>query len=441
MTALIKKYNINAPRYTSYPTVTNWHNTPTIRKWLKNIKTEYSAEQGIDIYLHIPFCEKLCWYCGCNRSITKNKSKGTDYIHLLKKEWSLYLEYLNELNIEINSIHIGGGTPTFLIPEDLESLLSIFTPYLKNDFIGAIEIDPRTCLDEHLKVLKKNQFKRISLGIQDFDHTVQTAINRYQSFEMVEGLVNKIRNLGFESINFDLIYGLPKQTTKTIEQTISYVTKLNPDLIAFYSYAHLPEVLVNQKLIKNEELPQGKEKRKLYEYGKKFLSSNNFFELGLDHFARQDSYLYTAYQSGQLHRNFMGYTDKKSNILIGLGLSSISSTSSCYIQNFKNIKQYRSFLENRELGIEKGHLLNDSDQLRAKIIASIMCNGTVHKNQYEQIELNVNLMQNFINDGILVIKNNHMLVTEKGKPFLRNIATLFDEYYTFNQNKHYSSTI
>lgn len=442
---LYQKYDVAGPRYTSFPPVPFWGEMPSEELWFKHIKATYNSDQGVDLYLHIPYCEKLCWYCGCFRTISKDKSKGSIYAEYLDKEWGIYLKKLKELDLKIHSMHFGGGTPTFLEAEFLDKLLAKFSPYFKDNFIGAMEVDPRTCTALHLEILEKYGFKRISMGIQDFDDGVQKAINREQSFKMVKNLVENVREHSFNSINFDLIYGLPKQTKTTIEETIKKVNLFGPDLIAFYSYAHLPERLTNQRLIKDDELPTGEEKRALYELGRELLLKNDYIEIGLDHFARKDSYLGLAYIEKRMQRSFMGYTDEKTSTLIALGVSAISNTTESFIQNEKNTNKYMAILDQGKLPIIKGHILSSDDKFTGNLINSLMCIGEVNieniaKNKYhEKILRELNEMQN---DGLIDIHTHILKMTEQGHPFLRNIAMTFDFYLREQREKvRFSRTI
>jgi oxygen-independent coproporphyrinogen-3 oxidase len=277
---LVEKYNRPGPRYTSYPPVPFWHNIPSEKEWITHLKDNYQEDVGVDLYVHVPFCESLCYYCGCNRTITKNHDVEDYYLAALLKEWEIYKEKLG-FSLKINSLHFGGGTPTFLSPSNLEKLITTLIQNKSNTFIGSIEIDPRTCNDGHIEVLSRLDIKRVSLGIQDFDPNVQKAINRDQSPAMVELLVEKLRLSNFASINFDLIYGLPKQSLDSISKTIEIVAKLKPDLIAFYSYAHLPERIKNQRLIVESDLPSPEKKKELYELGKKLLIENGYVDVGM----------------------------------------------------------------------------------------------------------------------------------------------------------------
>ena len=440
---LYQKYDRPGPRYTSYPPVPFWNRTPRVDQWLGHIQSNYSVEDGLDLYIHIPFCQSLCWYCGCFRTITKNKDRGDAYVDYLLKEWQHYHNAIDD--IKLHSLHFGGGTPTFLRPKTLKRLLLAFKDYKLDSFIGSIEVDPRTCEMEHLEVLSEFGIKRISMGIQDFDPQVQKAINRNQSFEMVKKLVNEVRNHQFESMNFDLIYGLPRQNWQTISDTISKVIELRPDMIAFYSYAHLPDRLKNQRLINEADLPSGLEKRELYEKGKAMLLEHEYIEVGLDHFAKKDSYLGKAVIQKKLKRNFMGYTDKKTPILIALGVSAISNSPQSFVQNEKELEQYFKMLDVGVLPIAKGHILTASDKLIDEIIQTLMCNKEVKLNLLEQHPLWKQISSKIIEmqkDGLVVIDQEMLFMTPEGGPFLRNIAMLFDEYLKRNQsNARFSQTV
>ena len=431
MSDLLKKYNRQGPRYTSYPPVPFWKNTPTSGDWITHLKKIYNDEEGMDLYVHIPFCQKLCYYCGCNRIVTKNYSIQNNFVETLLLEWNLYCEKLGFIP-KINSLHFGGGTPTFLTPENLEKLIQVLTLNKKDTFMGSIEIDPRNTSIAHLDCFKKNGIKRISLGIQDFNPDVQMAINRMQPFEMVEVLMQELRAREFESINFDVIYGLPKQTPETIEETFRLVRKLRPDLIAFYSYAHLPDRLKNQHLIKNEDLPSPAGKSALYELGKELLNADGYLEVGMDHFSLPDNFLYLAKMARKLHRNFMGYVDKKSPILVGLGPSSISDSSMSFIQNEKGLNEYELKIKSGELAIVTGHTHEEKDLSAQEIILNLMCNNETildHRADipyWAEIEAELHSMQT---DGLLKVGRDKVTILPNGLKYVRSIAMVFDFYF------------
>lgn len=431
MSKLFEKYNINVPRYTSYPAMPYWNNDMGQGKWLKFLKKGFVSSNEVDLYIHIPYCQKLCWYCGCNRVITKNKDKGAEYVDLIIKEFQIYTQNLP--NLVIRSLHFGGGTPNFLEPKTLEMLLSKISPWFhKEQFEGAIEVDPRTSRIEHLEVLAKYGFKKLSLGIQDFDLGVQKAINRVQPFELVKKVVQASRELGFEHINFDLIWGLPKQTKETVRETIRLTSELYPDQISYYSYAHLPQKFKHQNLIKESDILTGKNKRDLYEVGKIDLESSGYVEIGMDHYAKINGPLHLALKERKLKRNFMGYAPKKSATLIGLGASSISSNEFGFIQNQKDLKDYRQSIERGILPVEKGHANSSQDILRNDLIQNLMCNLVLAETDIERLgELDdiKNKIEEFEKDGLLIKGSGQWTATDSGRRFLRCIALAFDEYF------------
>jgi oxygen-independent coproporphyrinogen-3 oxidase len=441
---LIQKYNRPGPRYTSYPPVPFWNKAPSEDGWIEHIKSSYDEQVGVDLYVHVPFCESLCYYCGCNRTITKNHDVEDNYLSALLKEWMIYKQKLG-FTLKINSLHFGGGTPTFLSPNNLEKLISTLLENKSKSFIGSIEIDPRTCNDGHIEVLSRCDIKRVSLGIQDFDPAVQKAINRDQPPLMVQVLVDKLRSNNFSSINFDLIYGLPKQSLDSISNTIDIVSKMKPDLIAFYSYAHLPEKIKNQKLIVESDLPSPELKRALYELGKKLLMENGYVDIGMDHFALPTSFLYQAKINKSLHRNFMGYVDKKSAVLIGLGPTSISDSSLSFIQNIKDVKAYEQKVKLGELPIEIGHIHNKNDLLIQEVVLQLMCQNEIDIKNIndlpygDKIEQELHLFQE---DGIVEIENQQVRITPVGKIFVRNVAMSFDYHLREQSSKvKFSQTI
>jgi oxygen-independent coproporphyrinogen-3 oxidase len=320
MSSLIKKYNVAGPRYTSYPTVPYWNETPpTIDEWTLSVKKSFdesNAADGISLYIHLPFCEKLCTYCGCNTRITVNHAVEVVYISALLKEWRMYQKLFVDKPI-IREIHLGGGTPTFFSPDNLNMLLNGILEHsiIHTNHEFSFEAHPNNTTYEHLQTLYNLGFRRLSLGIQDFDLRVQQIVNRVQPFENVERVVNDARAIGYESINFDLIYGLPLQTLESVTRTIDKVNILRPDRIAFYSYAHVPWIKPGQRKFTENDLPADQEKRALYEIGKLKFIDNGYEEVGMDHFALSTDSLSIASKTGNLHRNFMGYTHSHTQVM------------------------------------------------------------------------------------------------------------------------------
>lgn len=451
-TALVSKYNVPGPRYTSYPTVPYWDkNRPSENSWIEAVKSAFAEtndSDGISLYIHLPFCESLCTYCGCNTRITVNHQVEQVYINALLKEWKLYLGIF-EKKPRIKEMHLGGGTPTFFSPENLEYLLKgIFndSEICPNAELG-FEAHPNSTTEMHLQKLFTLGFRRLSLGVQDFDPVVQDIVNRVQTFEKVKSVTETARNIGYTSVNFDLIYGLPLQKISSVADTIAKVNQLRPDRIALYSYAHVPWVKPGQRKFTEADLPADVEKRALYETGKKLLQENGYYEIGMDHFALPSDSLYIASKTNRLHRNFMGYTPTYTKLMIGLGVSSISDAWGAFVQNAKVVEDYYRILEKNELPFFKGHLLNPEDLILRKHILNLMCHfETSWENKDMQtgfISEILEKMEEFEKDKLVKISPFHLQVTPAGIPFVRNICMAFDARLWRNQptTQIFSSTI
>lgn len=427
MLNLLQKYNIAAPRYTSYPTVPYWDcDTFTRQNWLDAIRRSYQQNrEGISLYIHLPFCESLCTYCGCNTRITKNHGVEKPYIAALIKEWKLYVEALGE-QPKITELHLGGGTPTFFSPENLQELVSQIVDKHNGEITCSFEGHPDNTTSGHLRTLHELGFRRLSLGIQDFDPRVQFMINRFQTPEQVAHITAAARSVGYNSINFDLIYGLPGQTSQGLATTIGEVIALQPDRLAFYSYAHVPWMKPGQRHYAEKDLPQGEEKFNLYQMGRKLLTEAGYREIGMDHFSLPSDSLFKASKNYQLHRNFMGYTDKHTRILIGLGVSSISDCQTAFAQNAKTVEGYLKQIDDNQLAIEKGHLLTDRDQYVRQHILNLLCKGVTRFSSEIPVVISQRLMP-FLKDKLIEIKGEEVHILQAGKPFLRNICMAFDE--------------
>lgn len=442
MQSLFQKYNVQGPRYTSYPTVPYWNGVaPTKQELINEVQKSFSLtnkNEGISIYIHLPFCESLCTYCGCNTRITVNHAVEEPYIDSLIKEWKMYLDIFQE-KPNIKELHLGGGTPTFFSAENLKKLVSniVATSNILPDAEFSFEAHPNNTTHSHLEALYNLGFRRLSLGVQDFDEKVQDAINRKQSFEQVKNITQLARNIGYVSINFDLIYGLPFQTLQTIKTTVEKTIQLKPDRIAFYSYAHVPWLKPGQRKYSEKDLPMGDEKRALYELGRALFEKAGYVEIGMDHFALKSDSLYLAEISGNLHRNFMGYTARKTHLLVGLGVSSISDAWTAFVQNVKTVEEYYSYLDKNELPIFKGHILTEEDLVLRQHILNIMCKlHTSWEKKSEQCESLFKAFERLDEmeaDGLVIRKKQSLLVTEKGRPFIRNICMAFDA--RLHQNK------
>lgn len=427
---IVDKYNLQIPRYTSYPTVPYWENNLTEDLWAERVKRSFAThnKEGISLYIHLPYCESLCTYCACNTRITVNHQVETPYINALLKEWQLYLSLFNEKPV-VKEIHLGGGTPTFFSPENLERLISSLLKEceIAPHFDFSFEGHPSNTSLAHLISLYKLGFKRVSIGIQDFDESVQQAINRHQTLEEVKNVVEAARKVGYTSVNFDLVYGLPFQTEASVNETIKAALELKPDRIAFYSYAHVPWLKPGQRKYTDKDLPTGQQKKKLYEIGKNLFSTNRYTDIGLDHFALPGDELFTAFKAQKLHRNFMGYTTNTTKLLIGIGCSSISDSWNAYAQNIKDVETYIETVSKNKFPVLKGHLLTKEDQELRQHILNIMCLGQTNADNYYYAQ--EEKFKELEKDGLLLKENQHILVTPAGKPFLRNIALLFDKRY------------
>lgn len=422
---LIKKYNIPVPRYTSYPTVPYWNNASFSEALFKTgIK---DTEEGVSLYIHLPFCESLCTYCGCNKYITMNHGYESPYIDTLLKEWQLY-RALFKHPPKIREVHLGGGTPTFFSASNLSRLLqTIFsTCEIMPDAAMSFEGHPNNTTSEHLQTLYSLGFRRLSLGIQDFDPAVQKVINRIQPFSTVEKVVREARRIGYTSINFDLIYGLPLQTPESISNTITQVMQLFPERIAFYSYAHVPWIKGNgQRLFSEKDLPKDAAKRALYELGRSMLQEYFYEEIGMDHFALPDDELNLARQNGNLHRNFMGYTVTHTSLLIGLGVSAISDTGLAYAQNEKQLALYQQRVQEGKLPLLRGHILSREDRLLRQHIEELMC---YHETRWRKVPECLPRLEEMEREGLVRIEPGRLVVSEKGAPFIRNICMAFDAH-------------
>lgn len=432
---LIDKYHVAAPRYTSYPTVPYWDTDfPDINKWKESIKFSFdrsNASNGISLYVHLPFCESLCTYCGCNTRITKNHQVESPYLQAVLKEWELYREILGEIPL-IREIHLGGGTPTFFTAENLSILINglMDGSDLHPDAEFSFEAHPNNTTEAHLETLFNLGFRRLSLGIQDFDPKVQLIINRLQSFEQVQEVTSLARKIGYTSINFDLIYGLPLQTYEGLRDTLLLVKKLMPDRIAFYSYAHVPWIKPGQRSFTENDLPNATEKQKLYELGREMFTSMGYEEIGMDHFSLKTDSLYKAEFSKKLHRNFMGYTHQYTQLMIGLGVSSISDSWFAFAQNVKKVEEYYDLLDQGRLPVFKGHHLTDEDLLLRKHILNLMCQGKTEWDQtfsmHKVLQDGLDRLKVLEQDGLVEIGENSIFVTQLGKRFLRNICMTLD---------------
>ena len=434
--SLIQKYNVAGPRYTSYPTVPYWDDASfTVELWQQGFIrsfNESNSTEGISLYIHLPFCESLCTFCGCHKKVTKRHEVEQPYIQTVLKEWALYCDNFSEQPV-IKEIHLGGGTPTFFSPAHLTQLIHgiLSKARIAKDYEFSFEGHPNNTTREHLHALYDVGFRRVSYGVQDYNEKVQKAIHRIQPFEHVKRATEWAREIGYTSISHDLVFGLPFQTLDDVLNTIEQTVKLMPDRLAFYSYAHVPWIKGNgQRGFKDQDVPKDDLKRQCYEEGKNKLLEYGYYEIGMDHFALKGDGLYQSFVEGALHRNFMGYTASKTQLMIGLGVSSISDSWYGFAQNEKVLEDYVARVEQSELPVFKGHVLNREDLTIRKHILNLMCafktSWAIPDMDFAERKEVLNALGEMQKDGLLEVTEQSIYVTEKGKPFVRNICMAFD---------------
>ena len=433
---LIQKYNIAGPRYTSYPTVPYWDKAGiSINDWKQTAKQafdESNSTEGISLYIHLPFCENLCTFCGCHKRITKQHSVEEPYLTTVLKEWDLYCDLFKD-KPRIKEIHLGGGTPTFFSSENLSTLINgiLEKSEKTSDFVLSYEGHPNHTTKEQLQTLFDLGSTRNSFGVQDYDPKVQKTINRVQPFENVKQVTEWSREIGYTSISHDIIFGLPFQTKASIIDTINKTKSLKPDRIAFYSYAHVPWIKgTGQRGYNADDLPKDEEKRELYEVGKQMLYDLGYVEIGMDHFALKTDSLYKAMEDKTLHRNFMGYTAGKTKLMVGLGMSSISDSWYSFAQNVKTVEAYQEIVNQGKFPVFRGHLLTDEDLIIRTHILNLMCHFETRFDnqdlQFPELNQSIERLKELEKDGLVHIKNNIITIPEKGRPFVRNICMAFD---------------
>lgn len=434
--ALLEKYNVAVPRYTSYPTVPYWQPAPpSPQMWVQEVQQAFAKNPEISLYLHLPFCENLCTYCGCNKRITKNHAVETPYIDAILKEWQMYLAILPSRPI-LKEIHLGGGTPTFFEAQNLQKMLGaiIQSAIVPENHEFSLEVHPNTTSVYQLQVLRELGFDRVSIGVQDFSETVLKTINRFQTEAQIRLLTTAAREMGYKSVNYDLIFGLPKQTRQDISNTMQRLTTLMPDRIAFYSYAHVPWVSKSQRGYSEADLPNAEEKRALYELGKTYLSELGYIEVGMDHFALPQDDLCVAFREKRLHRNFMGYTPFHTDLLIGLGTSAISDAWTAFAQNEKTVEAYQQRVQAGEFPFFKGHLLSSEDEVVRRHILDLMCHFETHRTPKSDFWIDALIrLQPMINDGLVEVSADVIRILPQGEPFVRNACMALDVALWRNQ--------
>ncbi|MDX6557996.1 MAG: oxygen-independent coproporphyrinogen oxidase [Blastocatellia bacterium] len=431
MTDLFAKYDVPAPRYTSYPTVPFWSDSPSPEQWLDAIRDACADESSSwSLYFHLPFCETLCTFCACNTVITHDHGREETYIKLLHKEWQLYREQVPELQRRpLRQLELGGGSPTFFSPDNLKRILEPILADIQVDaeqFRASVEVDPRRTTREQLVALQSLGFNRISLGVQDFDPVVQKLVNREQPLEQTRDVTDMARELGYNSVNYDLIYGLPRQTPESFRQTVEQTVELRPDCIAVYSFARVPWIKPAQRSYKDEDLPAAGEKRALYEIARNLLAEAGYVEIGMDHFALPDDGLASAQRDGTLHRNFMGYTELRTQVLLGLGVSAISETPTCFHQNEKAFPVYERRVQQGEVPTLRGHLLSEEDRRLREQILTFMTRFEVELKTEQTPDATV-FLDSLVGDGLVEVRDQKLVLTDRGRPFLRNACMFFDQ--------------
>lgn len=446
--ALLKKYNTSGPRYTSYPTALEFSDTFTNQDFVSAIQN--SINPDLSLYLHIPFCHSLCYYCGCNKIVTRQKQKADIYLDYLSKEIINRAKLCT--NKTIRQLHFGGGTPSYLSQQQLTRIIGLLKKQFKfaDDIEMSIEIDPREIELELVDHLYSLGFNRISIGVQDTNAKVQQAINRPQSFEFIQQIINRAKSLGFDSVNIDLIYGLPHQTEQSFEQTLRDVKTLDADRISLFSYAHLPSRFAAQRKIKDEWLPKADEKFALMKQAINTLRQQGYELIGMDHFAKANDELAIAQKNGVLHRNFQGYTTLKNCNLLGLGVSAISAVDNTYSQNRKVLKEYYQSIDDHQQAVEKGLTLSQDDLIRQKVISELMCNLFVDK-QKVATQFNIDFdayfaeeldsLQTFERDNLLINRDKNIQISPSARLLVRNICMSFDAYMKKHLNQQRFSRV
>lgn len=449
---LIKKYDRPGPRYTSYPTAPQFNNSFTSEKFLDEIirTNNENNPPELSLYFHIPFCDTLCYFCGCNMIISRNRERIKEYTNHLKNEIDLLRTYLKN-DRKVVQLHWGGGTPTHLNPDEITDLIS----YINNSFSFSnhaeegCEIDPRGLTKEHLEALRHGGFNRISMGVQDFNEKVQKAVNRIQPEDMTRQVISWVRELKFNSMNLDLIYGLPFQSVESFEKTVDAIIDISPDRIAVFNYAHVPWLKKHMALIKPEDLPKPEEKLEILKMTSEKLTNAGYVFIGMDHFAKPNDELSIALKEKKLYRNFQGYSTHAGTDLYALGITSISQIGRCYSQNVKKESEYFEKLNDGVFPVERGYYLSDDDLLRRHVITRIMCDFELDFSEVEKLfsidfkkyfDSSLKKLTEFVDDDLLILSDKNMKVTEMGRLMIRNIAMNFDAYLE-TSNAKFSRTV
>jgi len=448
---LVRKYNVPGPRYTSYPPATRFTEEVTWRTLADEMLVNNRTERDLSLYFHLPFCQTLCWFCGCTTVITTKQGQSATYVDYLRKELAQIATVLNPRR-KVVQLHWGGGTPTFMQPNEIRELGKMIRDQFKfaADIEAGVEIDPRRVTPDHLQALREAGFNRASLGVQDFDPKVQTAVHRVQPREMTESVIDELRRLGFESINIDLIYGLPFQTAESFERTLDQVLEINPDRLAIFSYAHVPWLKPSQKILE-KAMPSADTKMQILKLiVEKLTGVGKYVYIGMDHFARRNDELAVAQRNKTLHRNFQGYSTRGGTDIYSFGMSSISQTQHAYWQNAKELPAYYAALDAGKSPIVRGYITTEDDRIRRETIMRLMCDLSINYGEMSR-KLGIHFPEYFVReldslsdlvaDGLIRRTTLGFEVTTEGRFFIRNIAMRFDAYLPKETERRFSKTV
>jgi len=443
---LIQRYDGRGPRYTSYPTALQFSDDLTVDDYIANAKASNASCAPLSLYFHIPFCHTLCYYCGCNKIVTRNQERVSTYMNNLYREIDMQSGLFDRSRV-VEQLHFGGGTPTYLDETQLRDLFrkigKSFTLDDSDTRQYSIEVDPRTVDGDGIRLLTELGFNRLSLGIQDFEPNVQKAVNRMQSVDEVTALLGASRDAGFKSISFDLIYGLPLQTVATFDRTLDTAIEMRPDRFAVYNYAHLPNRFKGQRMINAEDIPVPQTKLDILESTIEKLTGAGYVYIGMDHFALPDDELVTARRNGTLQRNFQGYSTHRYCDLVGMGVSSISSIGNVFSQNSVTTMEYEALIEDGQLPVRKGIAVDEDDLIRADAIQSLMCYDELVYDEFnarngvdfaDYFAAEIGRLKPLSDDELVEVSDSSIRITPKGRLLLRNIAMTFDRYIDLAEN-------
>ncbi len=448
-----EKYSRPGPRYTSYPTALEFHENFTSDDLSKKLKNTDNSTP-ISLYIHLPFCRSACYFCGCNVIFTSRQEKKSRYLMYLKKELKILAKHIDTSRL-VTQLHFGGGTPTFFSPSELDevytAIYDVFSNFDKTAEISC-EVDPRFFSVEHMEVMKKANLNRISFGVQDLDEKVQQTIHRIQPYETTQNVVKIARDAGINSINIDLIYGLPYQTKESFATTLEQIIKLNPDRLAVFNYAHVPWLMRTQRKFDETTFAPPSTKLEILQDTIKFFENHDYCMVGMDHFAKPDDELFKAIEKAELHRNFQGYTTKGGAQLVGVGVTSIGDGSDYFVQNYKKLDEYEKAIDKGVLPVFKGYQLNEDDKIRKYVIMELMSNFSLDiKKLQKKFDIKfeiyfadaLNHLQEYVQAQLLTIDNNHINVSATGSMLIRNIAMCFDKYFWHKskEKQRFSKTI